>query len=335
MAVTSRCFTPVLGKKIRVTMLNEDGTVPAAGTSDVSLVTDGFVEIDLKSEIEDGDEIIQKTASGVLCVNELQPSAFKRFTVDITFCGVNPYLFTMITSADVYYDASGAVVGFSQPEGAITSQFALELWTGLSGTKTASGYLLFPLMNGGTFGDLKIDGKDSIDFQVTGCYTEGGNSWGEGPYSVIAGAGTNATQTVTMSGTPTAGTFELSFGGNATSALQFDATSSEVQAALEALSSVGTGNVLVSGGPFPGTPMTVEFRNALGSSVQPLLAVTNDDLTGGTSPSVAVMAGTAGAEGAASPLPTPVSSYDHMLVLVTDVDAPAADCSPVALPAGV
>ena len=312
MTTISHCFTPVIGKLIRVTALNEDGTVPEAGTVDASLVTDGFIEVDLTSQIEAGAEIVQKNSAGALCVNELQPSSFKRFTVDINFCGVNPFLLTMLSSAEVYLDASGDVVGFTQPEGEVTTKFALELWTGLSGTKTASGYFILPLINGGTLDALKIDGKDTIDFSIKGAYTEGGNSWGTGPYEVMNGAGTDAVQTVSIAGTPTGGTFELSFGGESTSPLAYNASAAVVQAALDALPTIGVGNTLSSA---------------------PLFTMgTENSLTGGSAPTVAVAATTPGVEGEAAVLSSALDAFDHMLVLVTDVAAPVPDCSPVPIP---
>lgn len=331
MTTISHCFTPVIGKLIRVTALNEDGTVPEAGTVDASLVTDGFIEVDLTSQIEAGAEIVQKNSAGALCVNELQPSSFKRFTVDINFCGVNPFLLTMLSSAEVYLDASGDVVGFTQPEGEVTTKFALELWTGLSGTKTASGYFILPLINGGTLDALKIDGKDTIDFSIKGAYTEGGNSWGTGPYEVMNGAGTDAVQTVSIAGTPTGGTFELSFGGESTSPLAYNASAAVVQAALDALPTIGVGNTLVTGGALPGTPIVVTFRNTLSSA--PLFTMgTENSLTGGSAPTVAVAATTPGVEGEAAVLSSALDAFDHMLVLVTDVAAPVPDCSPVPIP---
>jgi hypothetical protein len=331
MATISRCFTPVLGKRIRVTILNDDGTVPSAGTADSALVTDGFVEVALSSEIESGDEIIQKNANGILCVNERQADAFKRFTVDITLCGVNPFLLTMISGCEVYFDSAGAVVGFKQPEGTITSKFALELWTGLSGDKIASGYMLLPYVNGGALDSIKINGKDTIDFAIKGAYTKGGNAWGTGPYEVLDGAGTNEVQTVTVSGTPTGGTFTLAFDGQISSAIQYNATLAQFQTALDGL--LGVGNGLAAGGPFPGSPVTVTFRNQLGSADMPLMTVANNSLTGGTSPNAAVAQTTPGVPGAADVLPLALDPFDHLLCLVSEVAVPAADCSPIAIPA--
>ncbi len=49
--------------------------------------------------------------------------------------------------------------------------------------------------------------------------------------------------------TATAGTFTLSFGGQTTAALNTNATSAQIQTDLESLSSIGQGNVSVTGMP--------------------------------------------------------------------------------------
>jgi hypothetical protein len=329
MTTISRCFTPVIGKLMRVTALNHDGTLPTSMTADKVLVSDGFVEINLTAEIEAGAEIVQKNSAGALCVNERQPSSFKRFTADIMFCGVNPFLLTMLTGALVYLNAAGAVIGFAQPEGEITNKFALEVWTGLSGSKTASGYFLLPLLNGGTIDTLKIDGKSTIDFTAKGTYTQGGNSWGTGRDMVIDGAGTNAVQTITVTGTPTGGTFTLNFDGATTTTILYNSTAAQLQAILDALPTIGTGNTLVAGGALPGTPLTVTFRNTLGGAPQPLMTLITNSLTGGSTPTVTPTTTTPGVAGVAALLPSAVDPFDHMLCLVTDIAAPSPSCSPV------
>ena len=57
----------------------------------------------------------------------------------------------------------------------------------------------------------------------------------------------NEVQTVTITGTPTGGTWTLEFEGEVTSDLAYNAAASAVQAALEALPTIGAGNVTVSG----------------------------------------------------------------------------------------
>jgi hypothetical protein len=103
---------------------------------------------------------------------------------------------------------------------------------------------------------------------------------------------TNERQTVTVTGAPAGGTFTLTFAGQTTAPIAFDANAAAVAAALEALSNVD--DVNVTGGPLPGTPVVVEFRgiNAQADVAQ----MTADDalLTGGSSPEVAVTTTTPG-----------------------------------------
>jgi hypothetical protein len=105
---------------------------------------------------------------------------------------------------------------------------------------------------------------------------------------VADGAGTNEVQTVTITGTPTGGTFTLTYQGNTTSAIAYNANAAAVQTALRALPN--TQNVTVGGGPGPGTPYTVTFGD--GTDVTQMSA--SGSFTGGSSPAVAVSTTTAG-----------------------------------------
>lgn len=108
--------------------------------------------------------------------------------------------------------------------------------------------------------------------------------------------GVNEVQTLTITGTPTGGTFKLSFKGIKTAAIAYNANAATVQAALEALISVGTGNVLCGGGALPGTPVTITFQGALAAAPQPVVVFETADnaLTGGTSPTGSVAVTTKG-----------------------------------------
>jgi len=189
--MATKCFIPILGKRLRFTRLTENGSLPEGSeANDAVVVTKGFVTINLTSEVEDGIEIIQRNASGGLCVNEKFSDLFKRFNVEIEFCGVNPSLLSMITNAEPYEDYNGDIAGFTVPEGEIDKTFALELWTGLSSSyegPETGGYMLLPRVSGGVLGDIEIDGENAITFSLTGASTEGGNKWGTGPFEVVLG----------------------------------------------------------------------------------------------------------------------------------------------------
>ena len=90
---------------------------------------------------------------------------------------------------------------------------------------------------------------------------------GTGVTTPLAG-GTNEVQQLSEANTPAAGAFTLSFTygtTQTTSAIAYNASSAIVQAALEALSNIGSGNVACTGGPLPGSNITVTFQNSLGS----------------------------------------------------------------------
>lgn len=100
-------------------------------------------------------------------------------------------------------------------------------------------------------------------------------------------------QTVTITGTPTGGTFTLTFAGSTTTGIAYNANSAAVEAALEALDSVGVDNVTVTGGPGPDTPYVVTFTGDLAGEDVPQMTATGS-FTGGTTPAITVTTNTEG-----------------------------------------
>jgi hypothetical protein len=98
-------------------------------------------------------------------------------------------------------------------------------------------------------------------------------------------------QTVTITGTPTGGTFTLTYNGATTTALAYNASTSAVQTALNALATIGASGVTVTGSA--GTSYTVTFNATISATNPSLLAADPGGLTGGT-PAMAVTRTTAG-----------------------------------------
>ena len=93
--------------------------------------------------------------------------------------------------------------------------------------------------------------------------------------------------TFTITGTPTGGTFTITFDAQTTGAIAYDASSATVQTAIIALSNVGASDVAVTGSA--GGPYTATFQGDLANtSVTP--TASGASLTGGTSPGVTVAA---------------------------------------------
>ncbi len=93
-----------------------------------------------------------------------------------------------------------------------------------------------------------------------------GSDWPDDP------VGADEVQKITVTDA-TGGYFTLTFGGQETGPIYFDATSADLISALEALSSIGGGNVLVTGDP--GGTWTVEFVGTLGLQDVAMLVATD------------------------------------------------------------
>lgn len=188
------CYRPVLGKRIRVTRLDSCGNYPASGVACGEVTTNGFISVKLSPQVESGAEIITKKADGSLCVNTKVNDNFKRFNVEIEFCGVDPDLLEIVTVARKYADYNANTVGIAMGSSQASGRFALELWTGLDGQQCptgvteVSGYLLLPMITEGILSDIVTDSQNAVSFTLTGAYTMDGNNWGTGPYNVIKNA---------------------------------------------------------------------------------------------------------------------------------------------------
>lgn len=113
--------------------------------------------------------------------------------------------------------------------------------------------------------------------------------------------GTDEVQTLTIGGTPSGGTFRLRFEGFTTAPITWSATNAalvtNVDAALEALPTIGTGGVTTAVDTMTagiGT-LTLTFAGNLGKRAVGTISVAENALTG-TSPTVAVVETTPGVD---------------------------------------
>jgi hypothetical protein len=107
--------------------------------------------------------------------------------------------------------------------------------------------------------------------------------------TILCDIGIAEVQTVTITGTPTGGTFTLSGNGNTTVAIAYNASAAVVQSAVRALGGVYAG-VIVTGSA--GGPYTLTYERGTGDVAQ--LTLGTNGLTGGTSPTVSFGTTTAG-----------------------------------------
>lgn len=134
-----------------------------------------------------------------------------------------------------------------------------------------------------------------------------------GPYSV-----TDEVQTLTEGGSGLT-SYTITWNGQTTASIDDDATAAEVQAALEALSNIGVGDVVVTGGPLATGPFTVTFTGALADTNVAAMTTTP---TGGTGTVVVATTTAGGTEGSGG-----LEVFAGLLY--APVPAPAADTTDV------
>ncbi|MFI7240109.1 hypothetical protein [Streptomyces cyaneofuscatus] len=121
-------------------------------------------------------------------------------------------------------------------------------------------------------------------------------TWIDGPGWRGLAPKSNEVQSVAITGTPTGGTYTLTYSGQTTAPIVYNATAAQVRTALTALSNIGTGNVTCTGGPHPGTPVVVTFTGPLAGTDVAQMTGNAASLTGGTTPAVVVTTTTPGGE---------------------------------------
>lgn len=144
--------------------------------------------------------------------------------------------------------------------------------------------------------DIVLDGLSCSDNGKCGSVVADGTSrdlyWLGGEYSrngeegiLIRNSFLPNIQTITITGSPTGGTYTLTFGAQTTSALAYNATRSQVKSALEALSNIATHDVILLGNR--DNPIQLQLSGTWAGVAAPAITAT-PSLTGGSSPGITI-----------------------------------------------
>lgn len=187
--MVAQCHSVVRAPAARVTRLGPCGEVLAEACA--YAVTESFVDITLTRVMQDRQDALQLNANGDICVDKPKAPILRWYEVVITFCGVDPELFNIVSAEPLILDDSvvpEAVGWCTLPDSAAASNFALEFWTGTEDEgcdddDTIYGYGILPRVTQGMIGDVTI-ANGVVNFTVS-AITRPGNQWGVGPYNVI------------------------------------------------------------------------------------------------------------------------------------------------------
>lgn len=191
--MTTKCASFVRGRVLRATRLDGCGR-PVIGDDSV-VVSKGWTSVAYTANTDEGEEINVTNAAGETCVREPAKPKFLGYTVEITFCNVDPDVFALLTGQRTIVDDVGDVIGFTMDTAVSAGDvnFALEVWAGSPAGDTCDnpgatggtfGYFLLPFVQGGVVGDFTIENAE-VTFTISGAATLDGNRWGNGLYPVV------------------------------------------------------------------------------------------------------------------------------------------------------
>lgn len=175
------------GLRIRATRLDSCGAIVYGACS--SIVSKGFVNIELENQETSPEEIAQVLADGTRCYYQQTPKLLNGVQATIEFCDVDPELFEMMTGAPLVLDDDDEAQGFTTDSAFYgVANVALEVWTNLANAPCTPfarrwGYYLMPYLYQGVVGKPTIE-NGAVNFTVNEALTHDGNSWGVGPYDM-------------------------------------------------------------------------------------------------------------------------------------------------------
>ncbi|MEI6849878.1 MAG: tail fiber domain-containing protein, partial [archaeon] len=143
-----------------------------------------------------------------------------------------------------------------------------------------SGYNLVTQSSGSVNNLNLINGGNGYDPLTTTVIIDPPVSGVQAQATAIISTGQNEIQRITpgKSSVPDDGTYTLTFNSETTTSLNYDADSTTIQSALEALPAIGIGNVYLTASSSLVNAIDIEFINALGNSPQVFVTVDSSGL---------------------------------------------------------
>ena len=134
---TQEYAASIQGVSIRVTRLDAAGNL-MTGSAD-SYTTSAFMRVSFTPEYEEGDEITEKGANGVVCVTYKAPDTLKRITMELAICEPDPELTALISGGlllrknlNTAADPDHKSIGWAAPgvgDDPAGNGVALEVWS--------------------------------------------------------------------------------------------------------------------------------------------------------------------------------------------------------------
>lgn len=192
--MSTKVLSSLKGRTLRLTRLDECGA-PVVGACS-SIVTTGFVTVEITPEVEAGEEYTQKNAYGEFCISEKDQDRWKWVNVNMRLCQVHPDILDLVGGGAPISDGTDTI-GAAFGEETNSAGFALEVWTkqaggGCDGGNPEWGYFVVPFcLNGTLDGGFTIE-NGTMTVALKGEGQKATDDWGVNPYGdnpLLAAAG--------------------------------------------------------------------------------------------------------------------------------------------------
>lgn len=124
---------PIKGVALRIVQLDVCG-VPITGASSRVMVNNLWTQVQMNPQYEAGTDFFERTADGLIGVNQIDPPILKRMNLQVDMMSVDPDMMPFVISARELV-TSGPVsgVGFGLSEGPSLAHFSIEVWQRVAG----------------------------------------------------------------------------------------------------------------------------------------------------------------------------------------------------------
>jgi hypothetical protein len=187
--MASICAAPIKGVALRVVQLDVCGN-PVTGASSHVIINNLWTQVQMSPQYEAGTDFFERTADGLIGVNQIDPPILKRMQLQVDMMSVDPDMMPYVISArELVTTAPVSGVGFGLSEGPSLAHFSLEVWQRVAGAGacTPSGlaqyiYHAWPHCYNPQIQKYDIaNARSNFQFQ---CDTAvAGALWGDGPGS--------------------------------------------------------------------------------------------------------------------------------------------------------
>ena len=163
---TQEYAASIQGVSIRVTRLDAAGNL--LNNAGDSYVTSAFMRVSFTPEYEEGDEITEKNANGIVCVTYKSPDVLKRITMELAICEPDSELSQLLSGGLLLrqtIDGTSKSIGWAAPgvgDDPAGNGVAIEVWShAVSSGKRASVlpyfHWVFPFVKMRQSGDRVIE----------------------------------------------------------------------------------------------------------------------------------------------------------------------------------